>query len=119
MAEASPEGLLANGLCVSDTQIMEAQSPHEEPLDQGMSSPAPGVPADYDSSWKEAIEQYFPDFMAFFFPEIRADIAWDQGYEFLDKSIGILNALFSPRGAGRSARPQERADRCTACGGGL
>jgi hypothetical protein len=23
---------------------------------------------DYDSPWKEALERYFPEFMAFFFP---------------------------------------------------
>ena len=66
---------------------MEQQPTHEELLDQAMPSPAPVVPADYDSPWKEAIEQYFPAFMAFFFPEIHADIAWDQGYEFLDNEL--------------------------------
>ena len=25
--------------------------------------------SDYDSPWKEMLEGYFPDFMAFFFPE--------------------------------------------------
>jgi len=42
---------------------------------------------DYDSPWKEAIEQYFPAFIAFFFPDIHTDIAWDRGYEFLDKEL--------------------------------
>ena len=56
-------------------------------MDQGMPSLTPVEPADYDSPWKEAIEQYFPDFMAFFFPEIHAGIAWDQGYEFLDSEL--------------------------------
>ena len=43
--------------------------------------------ADYDSPWKEMLEQYFQEFMAFFFPEIAADIEWEAGYEFLDKEL--------------------------------
>ena len=42
---------------------------------------------DYDSPWKEIIERYFPDFMAFFFPNIHAEINWNKGYEFLDKEL--------------------------------
>jgi len=34
-----------------------------------MSTPTP--PADYDSPWKEAIEQYFAPFLAFFFPVVQ------------------------------------------------
>lgn len=41
----------------------------------------------YDSPWKEAIEEYFPDCLAFFFPTIAADIEWSKGYEFLDKEL--------------------------------
>lgn len=43
--------------------------------------------ADYDSPWKEMIENYFLEFMTFFFPEIAADIDWELGYEFLDKEL--------------------------------
>ncbi len=43
--------------------------------------------ADYDSPWKEALERYFPAFMAFFFPEAHADIAWEKSYRFLDKEL--------------------------------
>jgi hypothetical protein len=42
---------------------------------------------DYDSPWKEAIEQYFTDCLAFFFPHAAAEIDWQQGYEFLDKEL--------------------------------
>ena len=42
---------------------------------------------DYDSPWKEIIEGYFPDFMAFFFPEAYRDIDWSKGYESLDKEL--------------------------------
>jgi hypothetical protein len=41
----------------------------------------------FDSPWKSAIEAYFPDFMAFFFPQIHADIDWSRGFEFLDKEL--------------------------------
>jgi hypothetical protein len=43
--------------------------------------------ANYDESWKVAIEQYFEAFVAFFFPEAYQEIAWDRGYEFLDKEF--------------------------------
>ncbi len=43
--------------------------------------------ADYDSPWKEALDVYFPAFLAFFFPRIHADIDWSRGYEFLDKEL--------------------------------
>lgn len=44
-------------------------------------------PADYDSPWKEIIERFFPEFMAFFFPEAQEAIDWSQGYKFLDKEL--------------------------------
>lgn len=43
--------------------------------------------AEYDSPWKEALEYYFAEFMAFFFPQAHDDIAWEQAYEFLDKEL--------------------------------
>jgi hypothetical protein len=43
--------------------------------------------SDYDSPWKEMLEGYFPDFMAFFFPEAYEDIDWARGYESLDKEL--------------------------------
>lgn len=43
--------------------------------------------ADFDSPWKEALERYFAAFMAFFFPKAHAGIAWERGYEFLDKEL--------------------------------
>jgi hypothetical protein len=42
---------------------------------------------DFDSPWKEALEHYFPQFMAFFFPHAHGDIDWARGYEFLDKEL--------------------------------
>ena len=43
--------------------------------------------ADYDSPWKQVLEDYFVDFIRFFFPAIHADIDWTQGYEFLDTEL--------------------------------
>ncbi len=42
---------------------------------------------DYDSPWKEAVERYFPEFMAFYFPRAHARIDWTRGYEFLDQEL--------------------------------
>ncbi|MEH2362908.1 transposase [Nostoc sp.] len=48
------------------------------------------VRADYDGAWKEGVEQYFEDFLAFFFPEIQAEIDWTRGYDFLDQELQQL-----------------------------
>ncbi len=42
---------------------------------------------DYDSPWKDILERYFSQFMAFFFPEAHADIDWSRGYESLDTEL--------------------------------
>jgi hypothetical protein len=42
---------------------------------------------DYDTPWKEAVSQYFPEFMAFYFPDAHAGIDWNQPYIFLDKEL--------------------------------
>ncbi len=42
---------------------------------------------EYDSPWKEILEVYFEDFMAFFFPKAHRDIDWKAGYTFLDKEL--------------------------------
>lgn len=42
---------------------------------------------EYDSAWKEIIEDLFEDFVLFFFPEIHGDIDWSKGYVFLDKEL--------------------------------
>jgi hypothetical protein len=48
------------------------------------------VPANYDEPWKVALEKYFESFVAFFFPQLHADIVWERGYEFLDKELQQL-----------------------------
>jgi hypothetical protein len=42
---------------------------------------------DYDSPWKEALDRYFLQCLAFFFPQIHAEIDWTRGYEMLDKEL--------------------------------
>lgn len=55
-----------------------------------MTEPETNVPANYDESWKAAIEQYFEAFVKFFFPEAHSCIAWERGYEFLDKEFAQI-----------------------------
>ncbi|WP_295544018.1 hypothetical protein, partial [uncultured Thiohalocapsa sp.] len=45
------------------------------------------VKNDHDSPWKEALEQFFPEFLALLFPAIQAEIDWTQGVQFLDKEF--------------------------------
>lgn len=42
---------------------------------------------DYDSPWKHAVSRYFPEFMAFYFPEAHAHIDWTQPYAFLEQEL--------------------------------
>ncbi|NEO52501.1 MAG: transposase [Okeania sp. SIO3B5] len=42
---------------------------------------------EYDSPWKEALDVYFPEFMAFFFTDAYQEIDWEKGYETLDKEF--------------------------------
>jgi hypothetical protein len=42
---------------------------------------------EYDSPWKEAIENYSQECLEFFFPLAAKDIDWQRGYNFLDKEL--------------------------------
>ena len=44
----------------------------------------------YDSPWKEIIEEYFPQFLEFFFYEAYSEIDWERPYEFLDSELQQL-----------------------------
>ena len=35
------------------------------------------------------LERYFPEFMAFFFPEAHQEIDWETEYLFLDKELQL------------------------------
>jgi hypothetical protein len=40
-----------------------------------------------DTPWKQILEGYFPQFMAFFFPEAHRAIDWSKGFDFLDSEL--------------------------------
>jgi len=46
--------------------------------------------SDFDSPWKEALQHFLPRFLAFFYPDIYADIDWSKGYQSLDKELHQL-----------------------------
>ncbi|HEX4947984.1 MAG TPA: DUF4351 domain-containing protein [Blastocatellia bacterium] len=45
------------------------------------------APPEKDNAWKDVLNQFFREFMEFFFTHIAADIDWARGYEFLDKEL--------------------------------
>jgi hypothetical protein len=45
---------------------------------------------DFDGPWKEVLDLYLEDAMAFFFPEAHRDIDWSRGYEGLDKELQLV-----------------------------
>ena len=62
-------------------------------------------PDDFDSPWKEALEQALPDFLALFFPDAHAGIDWSRGYRFRDKELQqvVRDAEFGRRYADKLA----------------
>ena len=50
------------------------------------------VRANYDESWKEALDQYFDSFLAFFFPGAYNAIDWTKTPESLDKELQEITA---------------------------
>ncbi len=42
---------------------------------------------EFDSPWKDALQDFLPAFIAFFFGDIHADIDWSRGYASLDKEF--------------------------------
>ena len=60
----------------------------------------------YDSPWKEAIERYFPEFMAFYFPDASAEIDWSKEHVFLDQELRavVQDAEFGTRFVDRLVR---------------
>jgi predicted transposase/invertase (TIGR01784 family) len=43
--------------------------------------------SEYDSAWKDVIEELFEPFLGFFFPNIHQDIDFAKGYEFLSREL--------------------------------
>ncbi|MGL5034883.1 MAG: hypothetical protein ACRC6M_13895 [Microcystaceae cyanobacterium] len=50
------------------------------------------VTANYDESWKEALNEYFDDFLVFFFPEIYQQVNWSIQPQSLDKELQQITA---------------------------
>ncbi|MHA4867431.1 RpnC/YadD family protein [Duganella sp. PWIR1] len=46
---------------------------------------------DYDTPWKEVVTRYFPEFMAFYFPDAHAAIDWSRAHDFLDQEFAALS----------------------------
>lgn len=45
---------------------------------------------DFDTPWKEALEYFLPQFLAFCYPLIHAALDWSRGYRSLDKELHQL-----------------------------
>ncbi len=45
---------------------------------------------EFDVPWKDILEAYFPEFLAFFLPVAYAGIDWQRGFEFLDKELSRI-----------------------------
>jgi hypothetical protein len=42
---------------------------------------------DYDTPWKDALTRYFPEFLAFYFPEAYSEIDWSAPCTFLEQEL--------------------------------
>jgi len=54
------------------------------------------VTAKYDKAWKEALNEYFEDFLSFFFPNIHSLVDWNKAPIALDKELQQLKANADP-----------------------
>jgi len=54
------------------------------------------VTANYDEAWKEALSEYFADFLSFFFPNIHSLVDWNKTPIALDKELQQLKADEDP-----------------------
>ncbi|PNJ92641.1 hypothetical protein CEP13_14660, partial [Cylindrospermopsis raciborskii C03] len=50
------------------------------------------IKANYDEPWKEALTEYFEQFLFFFFPSIHQLINWEKIPESLDKELQRVTA---------------------------
>jgi hypothetical protein len=50
----------------------------------------PEPECEFDGPWKEAIGEFFEDFLRFFFAPVHAAVDWSRGHEFLDKELEKL-----------------------------
>jgi hypothetical protein len=68
------------------------------------------VADDYDSPWKEAIDQLFADFLLFFFPHAHAQVDWSQPHVFLEQELRriVPESLADPLVVDKLARVTRR-----------
>jgi len=48
------------------------------------------MPHRQDNAWKDLLRHHFPEFLAYFFPQVHAAIDWRRPIEFLDKELEPL-----------------------------
>ena len=48
--------------------------------------------ANYDEPWKEAIGEYFPEFLSFFFPQVNELINWSKKPISLEQELQKITA---------------------------
>lgn len=44
-------------------------------------------PDDFDNTWKEILDDYFPEFMQLFFPKAYLEVDWNRKYESLEQEL--------------------------------
>jgi hypothetical protein len=64
-------------------------NPEESGAEKNILTNDPEIAAkdDYNTPWKDILENYFFEFLEFFFPEAYRDIDRSRGYRFLDKEL--------------------------------
>src|SRR6266542_3837717 len=55
--------------------------------ENSMPKPSANPPAQIDPAWKTLLDCYFPQLMAFFWPELYKQIDWTKGFESLDSEL--------------------------------
>ena len=45
---------------------------------------------DFDTPWKDVVERYLPDFIAFYFSDTHLKIDWSRGFTFLDQELAQI-----------------------------
>jgi len=77
----------------------------------GINDPRKLMRDEYDSPWKDIIEEYFEDFMAYYFPEVYNDIDWSKKYDFLDKELQqvVRDAEIGKRLADKLVRVRQKS----------
>jgi hypothetical protein len=65
---------------------------------------------DYDTPWKEAVERYFEELLAFYFPKAHAQIDWTRPYRFLNQELAqvVQDAELGKRLADRLVEVSQR-----------